>query len=280
MNHRPRKRFGQHWLTSETVLHQILNAAQISKSDRILEIGPGTGLLTRWLTSLAESVVAIEIDRNLCSSLRKKFQESPNFFLIEGDILSLNLDALGERLLNPSDWRNPNKVVANIPYYITGPILEKLLGTIAAPNPDAFDMIVLLVQKEVAMRLCAQSGSSDFGALSVRIQYLADCELVCVVPPKAFTPPPAVESAVVRLRPRSIDPPVENPRGLEVLVKMGFNAKRKMLRNNLKNLIERDRLIEVLERLNLNAQARAEDLGVTDWIALSNHLSQKELSNR
>jgi 16S rRNA (adenine1518-N6/adenine1519-N6)-dimethyltransferase len=101
-----------------------------------------------------------------------------------------------------------------------------------------------------------------------------------VVPPKAFTPPPAVESAVVRLRPRSIDPPVENPRGLEVLVKMGFNAKRKMLRNNLKNLIERDRLIEVLERLNLNAQARAEDLGVTDWIALSNHLSQKELSNR
>ncbi|MGJ3246271.1 MAG: 16S rRNA (adenine(1518)-N(6)/adenine(1519)-N(6))-dimethyltransferase RsmA [Elainellaceae cyanobacterium] len=280
MNHRPRKRFGQHWLTSETVLHQILAAAEISKGDRILEIGPGTGLLTRWLISLAESVVAVEIDRDLCSALRTKFQNSPNFFLIEGDILNLNLDNLGESLPDTPDWRTPNKVVANIPYYITGPILEKLLGTIAAPNPDAFDMIVLLVQKEVAMRLCAQSGSSNFGALSVRIQYLADCELVCGVPPKAFTPPPAVESAVVKLRPRLIEPTVEAPQRLEALVKMGFNAKRKMLRNNLKNLIERDRLIEVLERLDLNPQARAEDLGVTDWIALSNHLSQGELSNR
>lgn len=280
MNHRPRKRFGQHWLTSEKVLHQILTAAQISRSDRILEIGPGTGLLTRWLISLAESVVAVEIDRDLCNALRKTFQNSPNFFLIEGDILSLNLDTLSESLPNTADGHTPNKVVANIPYYITGLILEKLLGTIAAPNPNAFDTIVLLVQKEVAMRLCAKAGSSDFGALSVRVQYLADCELVCVVPPKAFTPPPAVESAVVRLRPRSIDSPVENPRGLEMLVKLGFNAKRKMLRNNLKNLIERDRLIEVLERLNLNPQARAEDLGVTDWIALSNYLSQRELSNR
>ncbi len=269
MTYRTRKRFGQHWLTSEPVLHEILAAAAVSSGDRILEIGSGTGVLTRWLIRLANAVVAVEIDRDLCVTLRRMFQSTENFELIEGDILNLELPG---DLIAVSGQGYPNKVVANIPYYITGPILEKLLGTISTPNPQPFDSIVLLVQREVAARLCAQAGSRTFGALSVRVQYLAECEMVCVVPPKAFSPPPAVDSAVVKLRPRATHPAASDPRQLELLVKLGFATKRKMLRNNLKSLIERDRLLHLLEQLEISPQARAEDLGVTDWVALTNQL--------
>ena len=169
----------------------------------------------------------------------------------------------------------PNKVVANIPYYITGPILEKLLGRISAPNPHPFDQIVLLIQKEVAERVCARPGSRVFGALSVRVQYLADCDLVCTVPAKAFQPPPKVDSAVVRLKPRPIQVAAHDPKYLEQLVTLGFATKRKMLRNNLGSIVERDRLTDVLTQLGLNPQARAEELGIADWVALSNTLSSQ-----
>jgi 16S rRNA (adenine1518-N6/adenine1519-N6)-dimethyltransferase len=279
MNHRTRKRFGQHWLTSEPILHQILTAAAVSDGDRILEIGPGTGILTRWLISLAQAVVAVEIDRDLCAMLRQMFDSAKNFGLIEGDILSLDLPTELSELGDRSYFNSyPNKVVANIPYYITGPILEKLLGTISAPNPHPFDSVVLLLQKEVANRLCAKAGTSDFGALSVRVQYLAECEMVCVVPPKAFSPSPAVDSAVVRLCPRVTYPVATDPRQLELLVKLGFATKRKMLRNNLKSLIERDRLTHLLEQLEISPQARAEDLSVTNWVALSNQLTSCQSS--
>ena len=205
-----RKRFGQHWLRSETVLRKILEAAEVTRQDCVLEIGPGTGALTRWLLPLAHAVVAVEIDWDLCRKLANQFAAEKNFKLIQGDILELDLAAVLEQ--DPEiDFGVPNKVVANIPYYITGPILEKLLGTIAAPNPAPYDSIVLLVQKEVAERLYAKPGHKTFGALSVRVQYLAECELVCLVPAKAFQPPPKVDSAVVRLRPRRPGVVAQNP---------------------------------------------------------------------
>ena len=266
---RPRKQFAQHWLKSEKALNQIVEAAEITKSDRILEIGPGTGILTRRLLPLSQSVVAVEIDRDLCQVLAKQLGKTENFLLLQGDILSLDLTTL---LAAFPAFQNPNKVVANIPYNITGPILEKLLGTIANPNLEPYNSIVLLLQKEVAQRLYAQPGSRAFGALSVKVQYLAECELICLVPAGAFHPPPKVDSAVVRLRPRQLATVAHNPRSLENLVKLGFGAKRKMLRNNLQGIVDRDRLSQLLEQLNVNPQVRAEDLSVAQWVTLSNNL--------
>lgn len=270
---RPRKQFGQHWLRSDKALNQILHAADLSKSDCILEIGPGTGSLTRLLLPLVESVVAVEIDRNLSQLLIEKFGQVKNFLLLQGDVLSLDLSPA---LVPFPGFQTLNKVVANIPYNITGPILETLLGTIAKPPNIAFDSIVLLVQKEVAERLCAQPGSKVFGALSVRVQYLAACEWICNVPAKAFYPPPKVDSAVVRLLPRirECGPIVANdPLQFEALVRMGFNTRRKMLRNNLQPMVERDRLTHLLEQLEIDPQARAENLSVAQWVALSNQLT-------
>lgn len=266
----PRKRFAQHWLKSQGALDQICQAAELS-DDRILEIGPGTGVLTRRLLSAATSVVAVEIDLDLCQKLAQDLGSRQNFLLLQGDFLSLNLSPLLEPF--PA-FQNPNKVVANIPYNITGPILEKLLGTIATPAIKPYDLIVLLVQKEVAQRLCANAGSRTFGALSVRVQYLATCEFICDVPAKAFYPPPKVDSAVVRLRPRSIEVPANNPQRLEQLVKLGFASKRKMLRNNLQGTIDRESLTHLLEQMNLNPNCRAEDLSVSEWVNLSNQLEE------
>jgi 16S rRNA (adenine1518-N6/adenine1519-N6)-dimethyltransferase len=265
-----RKRFGQHWLTSEKVLHAILAAAAVTRQDCVLEIGPGTGALTRWLLPLADAVVAVEIDWDLCRKLQNQFAQQDNFKLVQGDILALDLETISQDKDFP--FGQPNKVVANIPYYITGPILEKLLGTIAQPNPNPYTSIVLLVQKEVAERLYAKPGSRAFGALSVRVQYLAQCELVCPVPAKAFQPPPKVDSAVVRLTPRPLAIAAQNPAALDQWVRLGFASKRKMLRNNLKGVIDRDKLTTLMTQLGIADTARAEDLSVEQWVALSNGL--------
>lgn len=272
---RARKRFGQHWLRSEKVLQKILTAAAIAPTDRILEIGPGTGILTASLVATAAAVVAVEVDRDLCQRLGDRFGSAENFDLIEGDFLELDLAlALGQQ--PKYDLPLPNKVVANIPYYITGPILEKLLGSLASPNPQPYDAIVLLVQREVAERIYAQPGSRTFGALSVRMQYLAECKLVCPVPAKAFQPPPKVDSAVVQITPRPLEMPAKNPQFLEQLVKQGFSSKRKMLRNNLKGELDRDRLTATMTALEISPQARAEDLSVSQWVALANCLAAQE----
>ena len=268
-HHRPRKRFGQHWLRDTAILDRIVAAAALTEGDRVLEIGPGTGLLTQRLLNQAGAVVAVEVDRDLCQGLRAQFALNDTFHLIEGDFLRLDLAAA---LRDQPAFQRPNKVVANIPYYITGPILERLLGTIAAPNPHPFERIVLLVQQEVADRLCSAADSKAFGALSVRVQYLADCDYVCPVPPKAFKPPPKVSSAVVCIRPRPITSPAQDPKLLAQLVTLGFANKRKMLRNNLSGLVERDSLLPLLAALGVPETIRAENLSLANWVALSNKI--------
>jgi 16S rRNA (adenine1518-N6/adenine1519-N6)-dimethyltransferase len=271
MKLRPRKQFAQHWLKSDKALNQIIQAAEITKNDQVLEIGPGTGILTRRLLPLAQSVLAVEIDRDLCQLLTKQLRQVENFLLLQGDFLTLDLSAC---LASFPAFQKPNKVVANIPYNITGPILEKLLGRISNPAAEPYDLIVLLVQKEVAERLYAKPGSKAFGALSVRVQYLAECELISTVPASAFSPPPKVDSAIVRLRPLKSLTAALDPHYLETLVKLGFAAKRKMLRNNLHSIVDRDRLTQLLEQLEVNPQVRAEDLSVAQWVALSNRLDE------
>ena len=271
MNPIPRKRFAQHWLKSDRILNKILAAAKLKKSDRILEIGPGTGIMTSRLLPEAEAVLAVEIDRDLCQKLVRKFSDRDNFLLLQGDILSLDLEA---NLIAFPRFQNLNKVVANIPYNITGPILEKLLGTIAQPAKTNYELIVLLLQKEVAERLVASPGNKAYGALSVRVQYLATCEYICDVPSKAFYPPPKVDSAIVRLTAKIRENPAKNPKYLNTLLKLGFTTRRKMLKNNLKSIVECDRLSQILEQLNINPSCRAENLSLQNWIALSDRLDQ------
>ena len=268
---RPRKQFGQHWLKDETVLEQIVSAAELKQSDRVLEIGPGTGVLTEKLLSAVSALVAVEIDRDLCKKLVHKHGDRENFLLAQDDFLKLNLDNL---LLNFPKFQHPNKVVANIPYNITGPIIAKLLGKIATPAPQQYESIVLLVQKEVGERLVAVPGTKAFGALSIRVQYLANCELICDVPARAFYPRPKVDSVVIKLSPRTISNPANNPRQLETLIKLGFANRRKMLRNNLKSIISIPDLSQLLEKIGLNPQCRAEDLTLENWILLSNNFKE------
>jgi 16S rRNA (adenine1518-N6/adenine1519-N6)-dimethyltransferase len=261
---RPQKRFAQHWLKSEKALQQIITAAELNSEDEVLEIGPGTGILTRQLLARAKKVVAVELDRALIKQLNQKFCNQDHLTLIEGDFLTLDLASV----VTPF----PNKVVANIPYNITGPILEKLLGTITHPQQQ-YDKIILLVQKEIAQRLCAESGSKTFGALSVRSQYLAHCELISLVPAKAFSPPPKVDSAIVSLTPRPFPMSVQAPQLLATIVKLGFANRRKMLRNNLKCVISPQQLQPILEQLEISPLARAEEISVSNWVRLCNQLN-------
>lgn len=270
---KPRKSFAQHWLRSDKALNSIIKAAELRSEDKVLEIGPGKGVLTQQLLDKVKSLVAVEIDDDLCKLLVNKLGGKENFLLLGGDFLSLDLAALVKDF---PVFQNQNKVVANIPYNITGPIIEKLLGKIGSPNLQPYDLIVLLVQKEVAERIVAKPGRTSFGALSVRVQYLADCEMICTVPAKAFYPPPKVDSAVIRLVPREREVVAKNPRKLETLVKLGFSAKRKMLRNNLQSIIERDNLTKLLEKLSVNPQARAEELSVMQWVSLANELENQD----
>jgi 16S rRNA (adenine1518-N6/adenine1519-N6)-dimethyltransferase len=266
----PRKQFGQHWLRDQEILDRIIIAAELSQSDRVLEIGPGTGNLTSRLLSIVSALVSVEIDRDLCKKLVYKYGEQANFLLIQNDFLKSDLSPLLE---NFPRFQNPNKVVANIPYNITGPIIAKLLGKIATPAPQQYESIVLLVQKEVGDRLVAIPGTKAYGALSIRVQYLASCELICDVPARSFYPQPKVDSVVVRLRPRTLEHPANNPRQLETLIKLGFASRRKMLRNNLQGAIKIAELTSILEELNFNPQCRAEDLSLEEWILLSDKIN-------
>ncbi|MBW4536632.1 MAG: 16S rRNA (adenine(1518)-N(6)/adenine(1519)-N(6))-dimethyltransferase RsmA [Pleurocapsa minor HA4230-MV1] len=266
----PRKQFGQHWLRDREILDRIIIAAELSQSDRVLEIGPGTGNLTSRLLSIVSALVSVEIDRDLCKKLVYKYGEQANFLLIQNDFLKSDLSPFLE---NFPKFQNPNKVVANIPYNITGPIIAKLLGKIATPAPQQYESIVLLVQKEVGDRLVAIPGTKAYGALSIRVQYLASCELICDVPARSFYPQPKVDSVVVRLRPRTLEHPAKNPRQLETLIKLGFASRRKMLRNNLQGSIKIAELTSILEELNFNPQCRAEDLSLEEWILLSDKIN-------
>lgn len=274
-SYRPLKQFGQHWLKSEEVLAQIIVASEIKWSDRILEIGAGLGVLTKLLLEQSGAVTSVEIDYNLCPKLVKKFGDLDNFLLLQGDFLDLDLP----ELLKPfPKFQHPNKIVANIPYNITSLILEKVFGTIEQVHDCNYEFVVLLIQKEVGDRLCAKPGTKAYSALSVRMQYLADCELVCDVPATAFYPKPKVDSVVVKLRPKQMINPAVNAKQMGTLIKLGFSKRRKMLKNNLKGLVDGATLHQFLSELEINPQARAENLSVRDWINLSNRFASLDSS--
>ncbi|MEO1001633.1 MAG: 16S rRNA (adenine(1518)-N(6)/adenine(1519)-N(6))-dimethyltransferase RsmA [Cyanobacteria bacterium J06638_7] len=262
--HRARKRFGQHWLTDARVLERIVAAAELEPADTVLEIGPGRGALTeRLLQSPASAVAAVELDRDLVAGLRQRFGADPRFSLLQGDALALPLPPA-------------RKVVANIPYNITGPLLERLLGRLDRPLPVPYRRLVLLVQQEVGERIRCRPGSPSFSALSVRLQLLARCRLVCPVPPRCFQPPPKVHSEVLVIDPLPPEQRLEAglARGVERLLRRCFAARRKMLRNTLAGLASPGQLGEVAAGAGIGLQQRPQEIAPAGWVALAQGLNQ------
>ena len=267
--HQARKRFGQHWLKDQTVLARIADAADLQSLDRVLEVGPGRGALTeRLLASPVAAVHAVELDRDLVRGLQDRFGADARFSLRQGDVL--------ESPLLLGDGAPANKVVANIPYNITGPLLERLIGRLDQPVTPPYNRLVLLVQKEVAERIRARPGSSTFSALSVRMQLLAHCTSVCTVPPRCFQPPPKVQSEVIQLDPRSVEQRLAPPlaRQVESLLKQAFLARRKMLRNTLGSVLPESQLQQLAQEIGISLQQRPQELAPEQWVALARGLNQ------
>ena len=268
---RPRKRFGQHWLKDSSVHRCMVEAAGLNvdamagkealpeESPCVVEIGPGTGKLTRRLLAAGARVLGYELDRDLCNVLRKSLGNEERFTLIEGDFLREPLP------------QEAQLVVANIPYNITSPILEKVLGLPDAPVRQ-FKSIVLLVQKELADRLTAEPGTKAYNAMTVRTQFLAECETIRLVSRKAFQPPPKVESAIVRLTPRVHEAVPQDTRWFSVLVRQGFAMRRKTLANTLQSLADKAAIYAALAAIDRDPMSRAEELTVADWVEFSNAL--------
>tara|TARA_Y100001968_G_scaffold333713_2_gene398622 strand:+ start:1388 stop:2227 length:840 start_codon:yes stop_codon:yes gene_type:complete len=269
--HRPRKSFGQHWLINETVLDEIINAANINSEDRILEIGPGKGVLTeKLLKSEAAFIHAIEIDRNLVVGLRKKFKGFSNFNLIEGDALSIPFN-LNNRLL-------ANKALANIPYNITSPLLEKFLGRLAKPLTQSFSILVLLMQKEVADRILSLPGKSSYSALTVRTQLLAKCTEICTVNPDSFHPIPKVYSKVIMLKPyiREERLPVSIESKIDSLLNVAFRGRRKMIKNTLPSICSLDILEKTSRKIGITLNQRPQEISPDNWISLAKAIKLEE----
>jgi 16S rRNA (adenine1518-N6/adenine1519-N6)-dimethyltransferase len=248
------KSLGQHWLHDRSILEAIADAAEIEPHDTILEIGPGLGTLTSELLRRANSVTAVEFDSELARKLPGQFP-GKKLTVINDDILQFSLDSM------PAGY----KVVANVPYYITSKIVERLLTAKNKPS-----VAVLLVQKEVAERIAAKPG--DMSILAVAAQIYATAELGIPVGKEYFTPPPKVDSQVVILRARAASlVPGEDERALMRVVKAGFSSKRKKLRSSIAAGLAIDKLAaeELLRHANINPDDRAEDLSIEDWLRLA-----------
>ena len=244
------KKFGQNFLIDEHVLDKIIRAAEITKDDYVLEIGPGIGTMTQYLACAAREVTAVEIDRALIPILEDTLKEYDNVSIINEDILKVDIAALAKE----KNGGRPIKVVANLPYYITTPII---MGLFESRVP--LKSITIMVQKEVAERLYAKPGTKDYGALSVWIQSYVRVEWGFVVGPGAFNPPPKVDSAVVTFIPLPRERHPADPKALSSILKLCFQLRRKQLQSILRRA-GRDDTAAALERLGIAPEARPETL--------------------
>lgn len=261
-----KKKFGQNFLIDERVLTKIINGAGITAADEVLEIGPGIGTLTQALCEAAGRVRAVEIDRELIPILEETLSDYDNVDIINADVLELDLREL---------FSGPFKVVANLPYYITTPIVMKLLESDAP-----VESVTVMVQKEVAERMQAAPGSKEYGALSLAVAYHAEAEVVANVPPNCFIPRPDVSSAVIRLKKRQ-EPPVR-PSDKDFmfrLIKAAFAQRRKTLQNALSNDaslgLSKEAVETALRDLGLDVRIRGERLSLSDFAELSDRLETR-----
>lgn len=260
------KKFGQNFLIDMHVLEKIMDAAGVGPEDCVLEIGPGIGTMTQMLAERARRVIAVEIDNNLIPILQDTLQAYDNVKIIHNDILKLDL----KELVCQENEGKPVKVVANLPYYITTPII---MGLFEADVP--LDSITVMVQKEVADRMKSGPGSKDYGALSLAVQYYSEPELAANVPPNCFIPRPNVGSAVICLH-RHAEPPVKvmDEKLMFRLIRASFNQRRKTMLNSLNNSPElpfnKEQIGEALESVGLKSSIRGEALTLEQFAALSN----------
>ena len=257
------KKLGQNFLIDENVVRQIVAAAELSEADTVLEVGPGIGTLTQGLAESKARVVAVELDTRLLPVLATTLNGYDNVRVVHGDILKVNIM---EEVGAPSF-----KVCANLPYYITTPIIFALLEK-RLPK----ERLVAMVQKEVAERMAAQPGGKEYGALSVAIQYYTEPEIAFIVPPTSFIPAPAVDSAVIVCKRRS-KPPVEvcDEALFFRVVKAAFSLRRKMLSNSLKNMgIKGEQVAKWLELAGVDGKRRAETLSLEDFAKLTNSFNE------
>ncbi len=255
---------GQHFLYDEALLRSLVERTGVGKNDRVLEIGPGSGMLTKCLCEAAASVLAVEVDEDVLPFLRVKTEGCDNLTIVQGDIRRLDIRALCEPL------GEGFFVIANIPYNITTPIFDLLWE-----SGLSIRRICVMIQKEVADKLMAAPSTAAYGLLSVKCQYRCEPGLVAVVPAEAFTPPPKVDSAFVRLEIREKPPAgVRDEKLLFRMVKAGFGMRRKTLMNALKGVVDMERLRAGIESMGLSATVRGEALSVEEWICLANACAQ------
>ena len=267
------KRFGQNFLVDARVLDKIIQSAGVTKEDCVLEVGPGIGTMTQALSEAARQVVAVEIDDHLIPILQETLKECPTVKVIHGDILKTDVKAIADEYNEGC----PLHVIANLPYYITTPII---MGLFESGVP--LKSITIMVQKEVADRMKAEPGTKDYGALSLAVQYYAEPYLVANVPPNCFIPRPNVGSAVIRLT-RHEQPPVQvaDEKLMFRLIRAAFNQRRKTLANSLNNSPElffpKEQIQEAIAALDVSPSVRGEALSLEQFAQLANLLSKKRV---
>ncbi len=261
---RPKKAYGQHFLTSKEICSRIIAFAGVQPSDTVLEIGPGTGALTQILSRVAKQTLAIEIDRELCDRLKEEFQDATSVVVICSDFLALDLAGLTKRYTRASKLM---KVLGNLPYNLGTPIIEKLLD-----HKDSFSDLTLMVQREVAERLLANPNSKEYGYITAVVRYHAEVTLGFHLSRHWFYPQPKVQSSVIKLTMRrNPEPQVKDYDPYVRLLKVAFAHRRKTIFNNLKIVPEfSDRLLKNLQDCRIDPTRRAESLSVADFVSLSN----------
>lgn len=264
------KKFGQNFLIDTHVLEKIIREAGVTKEDCVVEIGPGIGTMTQYLSENAREVIAVEIDKNLIPILEDTLSAYDNVSIINQDILKVDIP----KLVEERNQGKPVKVVANLPYYITTPIIMKLFE-----SHVPIDSITVMVQKEVADRMQEGPGSKEYGALSLAVQFYAEPKIVAIVPPNCFMPRPKVGSAVIRLtRHKEVPVEVKDERFLFDLIRASFNQRRKTLVNGLTNAVnlhlEKEKIMETLSKMELSPTIRGEALSLQQFAELSNLLMQ------
>ncbi|MEW6534267.1 MAG: 16S rRNA (adenine(1518)-N(6)/adenine(1519)-N(6))-dimethyltransferase RsmA [Candidatus Auribacterota bacterium] len=272
----PRKKFGQNFAIDNSMLEKLMTAAELHPSDTVLEIGPGIGTLTERLLSFGSDVIAVEIDRGFCELLSHHFKNRPNFSLISGDFLKPKVQEELTARLNAI--KTPVKVIANVPYYITTPIITTLFL-----SGIRYSSIVLTIQKEVAQRLAAQPGGKTYGSITIFARYYADCEIYAELPPQSFFPSPKVFSSIIRLTPYESSPyQCKNPLFFHKIVKLCFNERRKMIKNNVQKLLKGfqcdsdamtpDIIDKLLADNSIKPTDRPENIDIAQYFTLSESL--------
>ena len=266
------KRYGQNFLIDDNILEEIVNSADITKGDLVIEIGPGLGNLTEYILSRAKYAILVEIDLKMIKVLEDRFKDRKNYILINDDILKVNIDKLVEEIKSKNDLSFRSvKVVANLPYYITTPIIFKLLE-----DENSISDITVMVQKEVAQRMVAKPKSKDFGILTLMVDYFSNANIIVLVPNSSFIPEPGVMSAVINLK-KNRKYTVKNEKMFFELIHKAFAQRRKKMINSLSstnfNNMTKQELEDLFKRCNLDFNTRAEELTIEEFIELVNNIN-------